>query len=111
MFPKKTVFILSLVVLAGCAKSPTHATDYNLCYKLATIQGFNVNRGAREAEVRNRNLDCRVYAGRIDEEQRAVDLAEAGATRINNTTTVQQPIQPKNDTLVCTTYGTQTYCN
>jgi hypothetical protein len=73
-----------------------------------------VFQGARADEVRSRGLDCRVYADRIDEEERAVNLAEAGATRINNKTTVQQPIKWKNDEPdICgkDKYGIYIYCN
>ena len=70
-----------------------------------------INTDAREAEVRSRNLNCRVYASRIDEQKRALELEKAGATKISNTTTVQQPIKWKNESIICNTVGTQTYCN
>jgi len=100
MFPKKSILILSLVALAGCSTSYKNTTDYKLCYSQATYPSYNIHQGARAAEVKSRSLDCRVYADRIDEEQRAIDLAEAGATRINNSTTIQQPIKWKNETVI-----------
>ena len=111
MFLRLSIIVLSLLVLASCARNPKNITDYDLCYKLATLPSFNINTGAREAEVRSRNLNCRDYASRIDEEKRALELERAGATKINNTTTVQQPVKFKNKPILCNTVGTQTYCN
>ena len=111
MLLRISITILSILVLASCARNPKNITDYDLCYKLATLPSFNINTGAREAEVRSRNLNCRDYASRIDEEKRALELERAGATKINNTTTVQQPVKFKNKPILCNTVGTQTYCN
>ena len=111
MFLRLSITVLSLLVLASCARNPKNITDYDLCYKLATLPSFNINTDAREAEVRSRNLNCRVYASRIDEQKRALELEKAGATKISNTTTVQQPIKWKNESIICNTVGTQTYCN
>jgi len=93
MFPKKTILIISLVTLAGCSSNQTATTDYKLCHKLATTPSWNFNGDARRAEVKSRGLNCRDYADRIDAEERAIALERAGATQINNSTTVYQPIQ------------------
>ena len=111
MFLKLSITTLSLVVLAGCSVNYKSTTDYKLCYSNATLPSYNIHTDNREAEIRSRGLDCRVYADRIDEQQRAVALAKAGATKINNTTTVQQPVKFKNKPILCNTVGTQTYCN
>ena len=100
MFLRSTITALSLVVLAGCSYSPKNTTDYTLCRELSTSSSFNFNTDAREAEVKSRGLDCRVYADRIDEEERALKLEKAGATRINNRTTVQQPIKWEKQTVI-----------
>jgi len=116
MFPKKTFLIISLALLAGCSANYKNATDYKLCYSHATLPSSNLitNRAInREAEIRSRGLDCGVYSDRIDEEERAKDLERAGATRINKSTTVYQPIQRKNKGVICTTDTNigYTYCN
>ena len=79
MFLRLSITILSILVLASCARNPKNITDFDLCYKLATLPSFNINTDAREAEVRSRNLNCRVYASRIDEQKRALELEKAGA--------------------------------
>ena len=115
MFLKPSITALSLVVvLAGCASNYKNTTDYKLCYSQATLPSYNIHQDARAAEVRSRGLDCRVYADRIDEEERALKLEEAGATRIDNRTTVQQPIKWKSDEPdICgkDKYGIYIYCN
>jgi hypothetical protein len=114
MFLKLSITTLTLIVLAGCASSPKNITDYTLCYKLATLPSFNINTTAREAEVRSRNLNCSVYSDRIDEQERAIKLEKAGATRITNNTTVQQPIKRKpieRDICGKNEYGVYIYCN
>jgi hypothetical protein len=102
---------LAVIGISGCASSPKNITDYDLCYKLATLPSFNINTNAREAEVRKRNINCRVYAGQIDAERNAIALQKAGATRITNKTTVQQPVKWKNESIICNTVGNTTYCN
>lgn len=114
MFPKKTVLILSLVALAGCSVNYKNTTDYKLCYTHAKLPSYNIHTDNREVEIRSRGLDCRTYADRIDEEMRALELEKAGATRINNSTTVQQPIKWKKDEPdICgkDKYGIYIYCN
>ena len=74
MLPKKTILIISLVALAGCSASYKNTTDYKLCYSHATLPSYNINTDNRKAEIRSRSLDCRPYADRINEEERAKDL-------------------------------------
>ena len=111
MFLKLSITTLSLVVLAGCSVNYKSTTDYKLCYSNATLPSYNIHTDNREAEIRSRGLDCRVYADRIDEQQRAVALAKAGATKINNTTKVHPPVKWKNDVVFCNKYGTTVLCN
>ena len=111
MFPKKTILIISLVTLAGCSSNQTATTDYKLCHKLATTPSWNFNGDARRAEVKSRGLNCRDYADRIDAEERAIALERAGATQINNSTTVYKPIQ-RNEPDYCgiNKYGVKIEC-
>ena len=100
MFLKLSITTLTLIVLAGCSANYQNTTDFKLCYSQATLPANNLFQGARADEVRSRGLDCRVYADRIDEQERAIKLEKAGATRITNNTTVQQPIKWKNETII-----------
>ena len=112
MFLKLSITTLTLIVLAGCSANYKNRTDFKLCYQLATVPAIFL--GARADEVRSRGLDCRVYADRIDEQERAIKLEKAGATRIDNRTTVQQPIKWKKDEPdICgkNEYGVYIYCN
>ena len=111
MFLRLSIAVLSLVLLAGCASSFKGATDYRLCYSYAKYPSYNIHTESREAEIRRRGLNCSVYADRIDEEMSEIRRQEAGATKINNSTTVQQPVKFKNKPITCNTVGTQTYCN
>tara|TARA_R110000764_G_C11023042_1_gene384358 strand:- start:3375 stop:3713 length:339 start_codon:yes stop_codon:yes gene_type:complete len=112
MFLKSSITALSLVVLAGCASNQTATTDYKLCYKLATTPSYNLNGDARRAEVKSRGLDCRVYSDRIDKEERELKLEAAGATQINNRTTIYQPIKrEEQDICGINKYGVYIYCN
>ena len=100
MLLRISITTLWLVILAGCSANYKNTTDYKLCYSQATLPSYNIHQDARAAEVRSRGLDCRVYADRIDEQERAIKLEKAGATRITNNTTVQQPIKWKNETII-----------
>ncbi len=46
-----------------------YQTDYQLCYKLATLPSFNINTTSRKEEVRKRGVDCRIYSDQIDREE------------------------------------------
>ena len=111
MLLKFSIATLCLVVLAGCSVNYKNTTDYKLCYSHATLPSYNIHTDNREAEIRSRGLDCRPYADRIDEEERAKNLVEAGATRITNKTTVQQPIKKKEEIIMCHTFGNYTICD
>jgi len=110
MLLRISITTLWLVILAGCSANYKNTTDYKLCYSQATLPANNIFQGARAAEVKSRGLDCRSYASRIDEEEKALKLAKAGAKRVTNKTTVQQPVW-KSNTIICNTVGGTTICN
>ena len=83
----KILFLLSLIpLITSCASTIENQTDYRICYGLATYPSFNVNTSARKEEIKKRGINCKKFADRIDQEQTAKKIAEAGATRINNKT-------------------------
>ena len=103
---------LWLVILAGCATSFKGATDYRLCYSYAKYPSYNIHTESREAEIRRRGLNCSVYSDRIDEEMSRIELEAAGATQINNRTTIYQPIKrEEQDICGINKYGVYVYCN
>jgi len=87
---KLPIIFLSIIVISGCSTSYKNTTDYKLCYKQATLPSYNIHTEARAAEVRSRGIDCGAYADRIDAEETAIKLQEAGRTSINNSTTIRQ---------------------
>ena len=99
---KLPIILLSLIAISGCSTNQKNVTDYKLCYSLATKPSYNIHTEARTAEVRSRGIDCRAYADRIDQEERAIKLEKAGRTTINNNTTIRRE-RPKivNPAMMC----------
>ena len=64
-----------MAVLSACsAPNYENVTDYSLCYKAAK---FGDNRGgARFKEIKDRGLNCRKYAKKIDDQIDAEKLAK-----------------------------------
>ena len=89
---------ISVMMLSGCV-SAEQQTDYSICYGLATKPSYNINREAREAEVRRRGINCRVYDSRIDAEVLAEKMAEASAPRVYNANITEENKQERTVTI------------
>lgn len=70
--------------ITGCMRDLSSKTDFQLCKDLAKYPSYNVNTKARKEEVRERGVNCRSYANRIDKELSAEKLARASAPRVSS---------------------------
>ena len=69
------IVISVMTLLSSCSRNYENVTDYSLCYKAAK---FGDNRGgARFKEIKDRGLNCKKYATRIDDQMDAERLAKA----------------------------------
>jgi hypothetical protein len=61
------LILLASTIFSGCVTSQQAAqtSSYELCYKLALVPGFNVNRGVRVEELKRRGEDCSQYQNQI----------------------------------------------
>lgn len=103
-FLSGTLIILSLIILASCSQQTyDNVTDYGVCRHLATKPPHNIHNGAMIEQKKKRNLNCKQYHDRIDEEETNRRIAKSSSRR--NTNKFEMPKRT-----LCDSYGTQISC-